>query len=32
LLNEAVETKDMSLINKLIEDFKTSVQYKIKAC
>ena len=32
LLNEAVETKDMDLIEKIIEDFKTSVQYKIKAC
>jgi len=32
LLNEAVETKNIGLIEKLIEDFKTSVQYKIKAC
>jgi len=32
LLNEAIETKDISLIDKLIKDFKTSVQYKIKAC
>lgn len=32
LLNEAVKTKDMSLIEKLISDFKSSVQYKIKTC
>jgi len=32
LLNEAVETKDMDLIEKLIFDFTSSVQYKIKVC
>ena len=32
LLNEAVETKDTSLVEKLINDFKDSIQYKIKAC
>jgi len=32
LLNEAVKTKDMSLIEKLISDFKSSIQYKIKTC
>ena len=32
LLNEAVESKDISLIEKLISDFKSSIQYKIKIC
>jgi hypothetical protein len=32
MLNEAVKNKDMELIEKLIHDFKSSVQYKIKAC
>lgn len=32
LLNEAVKTKDMSLIEKLISDFKSSIQYKIQTC
>ncbi len=32
LLNEAVETKDMDLIEKLISDFSNSIQYKIQTC
>lgn len=32
LLNEAVKNKDITLIEKLISDFKSSVQYKIKTC
>ncbi len=32
LLHRAVRLKDISLIEKLITDFKSSVQYKIKAC
>ena len=32
MLNEAVKNKDMSLIEKLISDFKSSIQYKIKTC
>ncbi len=32
MLNEAVKSKDMSLIEKLISDFKSSIQYKIKIC
>jgi transposase len=32
LLNEAVETKDMYLIEKLISDFSNSIQYKIQTC
>lgn len=32
LLNEAVKNKDMDLIEKLISDFKSSIQYKIKTC
>jgi hypothetical protein len=32
LLNEAVETKDIDLIEKIISDFSNSVQYKIQTC
>jgi len=32
LLNEAVETRDMNLIEKLINDFSNSIQYKIQTC
>jgi hypothetical protein len=32
MLNEAVKNKDMELIEKLILDFSSSIQYKIKAC
>jgi len=32
MLNEAVKSKNMSLIEKLISDFKSSIQYKIKIC
>ena len=32
MLNEAVKNKDMDLIEKLILDFSSSIQYKIKAC
>ena len=32
MLNEAVKNKDMELIKKLILDFSSSIQYKIKAC
>jgi len=32
MLNEAVKNKDMDLIEKLILDFSSSVQYKIKTC
>ena len=32
LLNEAIETKDMSLIEKIISDFSNSIQYKIQTC
>jgi len=32
MLNEAVEKKDMNLIEKLINDFKSSIQYKIQTC
>lgn len=32
MLNEAVKNKDMFLIEKLISDFKSSIQYKIKIC
>lgn len=32
MLNEAVKGKDMELIEKLIHDFKASVQYKINIC
>lgn len=32
MLNEAIQNKDMSLIQKLIDDFKGSIQYKIKTC
>jgi len=32
LLNEAVETKDIDLIEKLISDFSNSIQYKIQTC
>ncbi len=32
LLNEAIETKDINLIDKLISDFLNSVHYKIQTC
>lgn len=32
MLNEAIDKKDMDLIEKLINDFKSSIQYKIQAC
>jgi hypothetical protein len=32
MLNEAVAKKDMDLIEKLILDFSSSIQYKIKIC
>ena len=32
MLNEAVKNKDMDLIEKLISDFKSSIQYKINTC
>ena len=32
MLNEAVKNKDMDLIEKLILDFSSSIQYKIKTC
>ena len=32
MLNEAVKKKDMDLIEKLILDFSSSIQYKIKTC
>lgn len=32
LLEEATETKDMSLIEKLIKDFLNSINYKIQTC
>ena len=31
-MNEAIANRDMSLIEKLILDFKNSIQYKIRIC